>query len=88
MYIAKFHVCIMEPTPKRHGLEKLLPNDCELLFDHPKFEDPEKHLELDGTVTSVATEDLNSNSRSAMGVAGDAGQLLLYLHLHDPNSKE
>ncbi|XP_045787380.1 uncharacterized protein LOC123882822 isoform X2 [Trifolium pratense] len=42
----------------------------------------------DGTVTSVATEDLNSNSRSAMGVAGDAGQLLLYLHLHDPNSKE
>ncbi|PNY04483.1 hypothetical protein L195_g000907 [Trifolium pratense] len=81
----------MEPTPKRHQLEKLLPNGCELLFDHPKIEDPEKHLELgkvDGTVTSVATDDLNLNSRSAVGVAGDAGQLLLYLHLHDPNSKE
>jgi hypothetical protein len=46
MYIAKFHVCLMEPTPKRHQLEKLLPYGCELLFDHPKFEDPEKHLEL------------------------------------------
>ncbi|CAJ2636399.1 unnamed protein product [Trifolium pratense] len=42
----------------------------------------------DGTVTSVATDDLNLNSRSAVGVTGDAGQLLLYLHLHDPNSKE
>jgi hypothetical protein len=46
MYIATFHVCIMEPTPMRHLLEKLLPNGCEVLFDHPKFEDPEKHLEL------------------------------------------
>jgi hypothetical protein len=45
-------------------------------------------LILDGTVTSLATDDLNSNSRSAVGVAGDAGKLLLYLHLHEPDSKE
>ncbi|GAU43000.1 hypothetical protein TSUD_188740 [Trifolium subterraneum] len=42
----------------------------------------------DGTVTSLATDDLNSNSRSAVGVAGDAGQMLLYLHFHELDSKE
>ncbi|KAI5419480.1 hypothetical protein KIW84_043596 [Lathyrus oleraceus] len=46
------------------------------------------HHFQDGTVTSIFTDDLNSNSRSVMGVAGGGGQLLLYLHLRDLDSNE
>lgn len=42
-----------------------------------------KCLILVDTSTSIVTEDLNSNSRSVMGVAGGGGELLLYLHLRD-----
>lgn len=47
-----------------------------------------KCLVLDDTITSIVTDDLNSNSTSVMGVAGGGGQLLLYLHLRDRDSNE
>jgi len=37
---------------ERNPLERVLPNGCELLFDHPKFENPGKHLEMDVIGTS------------------------------------
>jgi len=45
-------------------------------------------LILDGTATSLATDDLNSNSRSVVGVVDGGGQLLLYLHLREWDSNE
>jgi len=45
-------------------------------------------LILDGTATSLATDDLNSNSRSAVGVVDGGGQLLLYLHRREWDSNE
>ncbi|XP_073219859.1 uncharacterized protein [Cicer arietinum] len=46
------------------------------------------HRFEDGTVTSLATDESNSNSRGAVGVAGDGGQLLLYLHLYERDSNK
>ncbi|XP_050911179.1 uncharacterized protein LOC127126306 isoform X2 [Lathyrus oleraceus] len=46
------------------------------------------HHFQDDTITSIVTDDLNSNSTSVMGVAGGGGQLLLYLHLRDRDSNE
>ncbi|XP_058747665.1 uncharacterized protein LOC131620558 isoform X2 [Vicia villosa] len=46
------------------------------------------HHFQDDIGTSIVTDDLNSNSRSVMGVVGGGGQLLLYLHLRDRDSNE
>ncbi|KAL5063273.1 hypothetical protein RYX36_025010 [Vicia faba] len=46
------------------------------------------HHFQDDTVTSITTDDLNSNSRSVIGVVGGGGQLLLYLRLCGRDSNE
>ncbi|CAK8532948.1 unnamed protein product [Lathyrus sativus] len=46
------------------------------------------HHFQDDSITSIVTDDCNSNSTSVMGVAGGGGQLLLYLHLRDRDSNE